>query len=134
MWNEDTFKSFPVNGANFKTLCQRLEICFFDRTAFIMALESFPQDVPAFLSSRRSGKSLAMSALAYFHGPEHLPDYRPFFEVNDYFCFFTDHIYLLEVFPRMLIELLLSFPVEPCHPRACDKQVCISGAERCLAV
>ncbi|KAG0013602.1 hypothetical protein BGZ80_010966 [Entomortierella chlamydospora] len=80
-WKEDTFRSFPVHGVNnFKTLRQRPELCFFDKTAFIMALESFSEPVLVFLRPRRSGKSLGLSTLAHFHGREHLPDYKPLFE------------------------------------------------------
>ncbi|KAG0377005.1 hypothetical protein BGX24_006852 [Mortierella sp. AD032] len=45
-----------------------------------MALESFPDPALVFLRPSRSGKSLALSTLAYFHGREHLPDYRRLFE------------------------------------------------------
>ncbi|KAG0196040.1 hypothetical protein BGX28_000212 [Mortierella sp. GBA30] len=42
VWKEDTFASFPVHSeSDFKTLRQCPEFCFFDKTAFIMALESF---------------------------------------------------------------------------------------------
>ncbi|KAG0338256.1 hypothetical protein BG004_007292, partial [Podila humilis] len=81
VWKDDTFKSFPVDRmSNFKTLRQRPDLCYFDKTAYIMALESFPHDVLVFLRPRRSGKSLALSTLAHFHGREHLPDYKPLFE------------------------------------------------------
>ncbi|KAF9995878.1 hypothetical protein BGZ79_010387 [Entomortierella chlamydospora] len=83
-WKEDTFRSFPVHGVNnFKTLRQRPELCFFDKTAFIMALESFSEPVLVFLRPRRSGKSLGLSTLAHFHGREHLPDYKPLFELSN---------------------------------------------------
>ncbi|KAF9391728.1 hypothetical protein CPC16_003981 [Podila verticillata] len=81
VWKEDTFRSFPVHGVNdFRTLRQRPELCFFDKTAFILALESFDESVLVFLRSHRSGKSLGLSTLAHFHGREHLPDYKPLFE------------------------------------------------------
>ncbi|KAG0364210.1 hypothetical protein BGX24_004728 [Mortierella sp. AD032] len=81
VWKEETFKGFPVNDVNdFKTLRERPELCFFDKTAFIMALESFQESVLVFLRPRRSGKSLGLSTLAHFHGREHLPDYKPLFE------------------------------------------------------
>jgi hypothetical protein len=47
-----------------------------------MALESFPHDALVFLRPRGSGKLLALSSLAHFHGREHLPDYKPLFEVS----------------------------------------------------
>ncbi|KAG0350257.1 hypothetical protein BGZ54_003938, partial [Gamsiella multidivaricata] len=81
VWKEDTFRSFPVHGvSDFKTLRQRPELCFFDKTAFILALESFDESVLVFLRPRRSEKSLGLSTLAHFHGREHLPDYKPLFE------------------------------------------------------
>ncbi|KAG0058715.1 hypothetical protein BGZ90_004807 [Linnemannia elongata] len=81
VWREDTFKSFPVHGVpDFKTLRQRPELGFFDKTAFILALESFYQPALVFLRPRRSGKSLGLSMLAHFHGREHLPDYKSLFE------------------------------------------------------
>ncbi|KAF8944179.1 hypothetical protein BGZ46_006329, partial [Entomortierella lignicola] len=81
VWNQDSFKHFPVHGvSNFKTLRQCADFCFFDKTAFIMALESFREPALVFLRPRRSGKSLALSTLAHFHGREHLPDYKPLFE------------------------------------------------------
>jgi hypothetical protein len=84
VWNEDAFRSFPVNGLNdFKTLRQRPELCFFDKTAFILALESYDEPVLVFLRPRRSGKSLGLSTLAHFHGREHLPDYKSLFGVSD---------------------------------------------------
>ncbi|KAF9160312.1 hypothetical protein DFQ26_005673 [Actinomortierella ambigua] len=45
-----------------------------------MALESFGERALVFLRPRRSGKSLALSILAHFHGREHLPDYKSLFE------------------------------------------------------
>jgi len=85
VWNEDTFTRFPAHGeSNFKALRQRPELCFFDKTAFIMALESFSERALVFLRPRRSGKSLALSTLAHFHGREHLPAYKPLFEVSDF--------------------------------------------------
>ncbi|KFH67350.1 hypothetical protein MVEG_06084 [Podila verticillata NRRL 6337] len=81
VWKEDTFRSFPVHGVNdFRTLRQRPELCFFDKTAFILALESFDESVLVFLRPHRSGKSLGLSTLAHFHGREHPPDYKPLFE------------------------------------------------------
>ncbi|KAF9299259.1 hypothetical protein BGZ74_008996, partial [Mortierella antarctica] len=81
VWQDDTFNTFPAHGIqNFQILRQRPDLCFFDKTAFIMALESFPEPALVFLRPRRSGKSLALSTLAHFHGREHLPDYRPLFE------------------------------------------------------
>ncbi|KAF9899693.1 hypothetical protein EC991_008441 [Linnemannia zychae] len=44
-----------------------------------MALESFEERALVFLRPRRSGKSLALSSLAHFHGREHLPDYKLLF-------------------------------------------------------
>lgn len=86
VWKEDAFKSFPAHGvSNFKELRQRPEYCFFDKTAFIRVLASFDEPALVFLRPRRSGKSLALSTLAHFHGREHLPDYKPLFEVSD-FC------------------------------------------------
>ncbi|KAF9086459.1 hypothetical protein BGX27_003196, partial [Mortierella sp. AM989] len=80
VWKDDTFRSFPVHGVNnFKTLRQRPELCFFDKTAFISALKSFDESVLVFLRPRRSGKSLGLSTLAHFHGREHLPDYKHLF-------------------------------------------------------
>ncbi|KAF9547525.1 hypothetical protein EC957_008362 [Mortierella hygrophila] len=41
VWREDTFKSFPAHNVNdLKTLRQSPDLCYFDKTAFIMALES----------------------------------------------------------------------------------------------
>ncbi|KAG0020179.1 hypothetical protein BGZ80_004652, partial [Entomortierella chlamydospora] len=81
VWKDDTFKSFPVGHiSNFKTLRQRPDLCYFDKTAFISALEPVYCDALVFLRPRRSGKSLALSTLAHFHGREHLPDYGPLFE------------------------------------------------------
>ncbi|KAF9339225.1 hypothetical protein BGZ91_006667 [Linnemannia elongata] len=81
VWKEDAFKSFPAHGvSNFKELRQRPEYCFFDKTAFIRVLASFDEPALVFLRPRRSGKSLALSTLAHFHGREHLPDYKPLFE------------------------------------------------------
>ncbi|KAF9313525.1 hypothetical protein BG003_005099, partial [Podila horticola] len=81
VWREDTFRSFPVHDVNdFKILRHRPELCLFDKTAFILALESFDASVLVFLRPRRSGKSLGLSTLAHFHGREHLPDYKPLFE------------------------------------------------------
>lgn len=94
--------------SNFKALRQRPDLCYFDKTAFIMALESFPHDVLVFLRPRRSGKSLALSSLAHFHGREHLPDYKPLFEVSD-FLLFNDHSFLLKMLPCMLIGSLLYY-------------------------
>ncbi|KAF9202364.1 hypothetical protein BGZ49_007469 [Haplosporangium sp. Z 27] len=84
IWNQDSFKSFPVHGvSNFKALRQRADSCFFDKTAFIMALESFREPAPVFFRPRRSGKSLALSTLAHFHGREHLPNYKRLFEISN---------------------------------------------------
>ncbi|KAK3810194.1 MAG: hypothetical protein J3Q66DRAFT_352384 [Benniella sp.] len=81
VWKDDTFKSFPVGRVeNFKTLRQRPDLCFFDKTAFIMALESISARALTFLRPHGSGKSLTVSTLAHFHGREHLPDYKPLFE------------------------------------------------------
>ncbi|KAF9967657.1 hypothetical protein BGZ73_000461, partial [Actinomortierella ambigua] len=81
VWKEDSFKSFPVDRmSNFKTLRQRPDLCYFDKTAFLMTLESLAHEVLVFLRPRRSGKSLALSTLAHFHGREHLPDYKSLFE------------------------------------------------------
>ncbi|KAG9067806.1 hypothetical protein KI688_011394 [Linnemannia hyalina] len=70
-----SFVRGPLN-----TLRQRPELCYFDKTAFILALESFDEPALVFLRPRRSGKSLGLSTLAHFHGREHLPDYKPLFE------------------------------------------------------
>ncbi|KAG9063512.1 hypothetical protein KI688_004396 [Linnemannia hyalina] len=44
VWREDTFKNFPVHAVHdFKTLRGRPDLCFFDKTDFIMTLESFPE-------------------------------------------------------------------------------------------
>ncbi|KAF9942415.1 hypothetical protein BGZ67_001771 [Mortierella alpina] len=81
VWKQDAFKNFPFNGvSSFKKLRQCADFCFFDKTAFIMALESFGGPALVFLRPRRSGKSLGLSTLAHFHGREHLPDYKPLFE------------------------------------------------------
>ncbi|KAK3836308.1 MAG: hypothetical protein J3R72DRAFT_203444 [Linnemannia gamsii] len=81
VWNQDAFKNFPVHGvSNFKKLRQCADFCFFDKTAFIMALEAFSEYALVFLRPRRSGKSLGLSTLAHFHGREHLPDYKSLFE------------------------------------------------------
>ncbi|KAF9157955.1 hypothetical protein BGX21_003884, partial [Mortierella sp. AD011] len=72
---------------SFKELRERPELCFFDKTVFISALESFDGSVLVFLRPRRSGKSLGLSTLAHFHGREHLPDYKALFEnlaINKY--------------------------------------------------
>lgn len=46
VWKADTFRRFPVHGVNdFKTLRERPKLCFFDKTAFILALESFGESV-----------------------------------------------------------------------------------------
>src|SRR5690348_7081490 len=85
VWREDKLKSFPVHVVpDFKTLRERPELGFFDKTAFILALESFYQPGLVFLRPRRSGKSLGLSMLAHFHGREHLPDYKPLLEVSDF--------------------------------------------------
>lgn len=83
VWKDDTFNSFPSDGeSDFKELRQNPDFCFFDKTAFIMALESFRKRALVFLRPRRSGKSLALSTLAHFHGREHLPDYELLFKVS----------------------------------------------------
>ncbi|KAG0339212.1 hypothetical protein BG004_006920 [Podila humilis] len=82
VWKEDTFSAFPVDGErDFKALRQLPEFCFFDKTDFIMALESCCGRALVFLRPRRSGKTLTLSTLAHFHGREHLPDYEPLFKV-----------------------------------------------------
>lgn len=106
VWNEDKFNSFPSNGErDFKELRQYPEFCFFDKTAFIKDLESFRERAVVFLRPRRSGKSLALSTLAHFHGREHLPDYKPLFEVSD-ICLFNEYFYLLRMSSHMHFELL----------------------------
>ncbi|KAF9087882.1 hypothetical protein BGX27_002838, partial [Mortierella sp. AM989] len=81
VWNQEAFKTFPVHGVNsFKKLRQCAEFCFFDKTEYIMALESFDEPALVFLRPRRSGKSLGLSTLAHFHGREHLLDYKSLFE------------------------------------------------------
>ncbi|KAF9430722.1 hypothetical protein BGZ76_000736 [Entomortierella beljakovae] len=106
VWKEDTFRSFPTNSVNnFKTLRQRPELCFFDKTAFISVLESFDDSVLVFLRPRRSGKSLALSTLAHFHGREHLPDYKPLFEG----LAIDEHVANNSVFPGRYFVLQFDF-------------------------
>ncbi|KAF9899254.1 hypothetical protein EC991_009220, partial [Linnemannia zychae] len=81
VWNQEAFRNFPVHGVtNFKKLRQGADFCFFDKTAFIMAIETFREPALVFLRPHRSGKTLGLSTLAHFHGREHLPDYKPLFE------------------------------------------------------
>ncbi|KAF9310050.1 hypothetical protein BG003_008976 [Podila horticola] len=81
IWKQDAFKNFPVHGVtSFKKLRQGADFCFCDKTAFIMALESYREPALVFLRPRRSGKTLGLSTMAHFHGREHLPDYKPLFE------------------------------------------------------
>lgn len=112
VWKEDTFKA----------LRQRPEFCFFDKTAFITTLDA---RALVFLRPRRSGKSLAMSTLAHFHGREHLLDYKPLFEVGD--------LYLLKIMSICLKCCIVCLSrasvmlTGPCHRRTCDKQSFITG-------
>ncbi|KAF9186305.1 hypothetical protein BGZ49_004197, partial [Haplosporangium sp. Z 27] len=106
VWREDSFKSFPANAENnFKSLRQCPHFCFFDKTAFIMALESFSDRALVFLRPRRSGKSLAMSMLAHFHGREHLPDYKPLFED----LAIHEHVTNKHIFPGQYFVLKFDF-------------------------
>lgn len=112
VWKEDKFRSFPVHGVNdFKTLRQRPELCFFDKTAFILALESFDESVLVFLRPRRSGKSLGLSVLAHFHGREHLPDYKPLFEVSD----ILSHLPIIFICSKCYLACLLNPLVHACR-------------------
>ncbi|KAF9173639.1 hypothetical protein BGX20_002585 [Mortierella sp. AD010] len=106
VWKDDTFKSFPVGHiSNFKTLRQRPDLCYFDKTAFISAIESVCCDALVFLRPRRSGKSLALSTLAHFHGREHLPDYDPLFKGLD----IDEHVTKNCVSPGQYFVLQLDF-------------------------
>ncbi|KAF9911366.1 hypothetical protein EC991_003931 [Linnemannia zychae] len=117
VWKEDTFNGFPVDRiSNFTALRQRPDLCYFDKTAFIMALESFPHEVLVFLRPRRSGKSLALSALAHFHGREHLPVYKPLFEG----LAIDEHVANNRVFPGSYFVLQFDFAAVD---RSQDKEV-----------
>ncbi|KAF9197509.1 hypothetical protein BGZ59_005363, partial [Podila verticillata] len=53
VWKQDMFENFPVHGVtNFKKLRQGMDFCFFDKTTFIMALESFHEPALVFLHPR----------------------------------------------------------------------------------
>ncbi|KAF9103236.1 hypothetical protein BGX27_010669, partial [Mortierella sp. AM989] len=117
VWKEDTFRSFPVHGVHcFKSLRQRPELCFFDKTAFISALESFSEPALVFLRPRRSGKSLGLSMLAHFHGREHLPDYKPLFGG----LAIDEHVENNRVFPGNYFVLQFDFS---CVDRSQDREV-----------
>ncbi|KAG0023833.1 hypothetical protein BGZ81_007912 [Podila clonocystis] len=106
VWKQDAFKKFPVHGiCNFKELRECADFCLFDKTAFIMAIESFRECALIFLRPRRSGKSLALSTLAHFHGREHLPDYKPLFEG----LAIDEHVKKGEVNPGRYFVLPLDF-------------------------
>lgn len=108
VWKQDAFRNFPIHGVNnFKKLRQRADFCFFDKIAFIIALESFHDSALFFLRPCRSSKSLGLSTLAHFHGREHLPDYKPLFEVSDTLSFYRPHLFAQSV-SLLLIDLLLS--------------------------
>ncbi|KAG0283399.1 hypothetical protein BGZ97_008557, partial [Linnemannia gamsii] len=70
-----------------------------------MALESFPHDALVFLRPRGSGKLLALSSLAHFHGREHLPDYKPLFEN----LAIDEHVTNKRVFPGQYFVLQFDF-------------------------
>ncbi|KAG9060984.1 hypothetical protein KI688_007814 [Linnemannia hyalina] len=106
VWNQGAFKSFPVHSeSNFKILRQSADFCFFDKTAFIMAIESFHEPALVFLRPRRSGKSLGLSTLAHFHGREHLPDYKLLFEG----LAIDEHVAHNRVFPGRYFVLKFDF-------------------------
>ncbi|KAG9063507.1 hypothetical protein KI688_004391 [Linnemannia hyalina] len=53
VWRENTFKNFPVHAVHdFTTLRQHPELGFFDKTDFILALESFPEPAGNFAGSK----------------------------------------------------------------------------------
>ncbi|KAG0333863.1 hypothetical protein BG000_008832 [Podila horticola] len=55
VWKQDAFKNFPVHGVtSFKKLRRGANFCFFDKTAFIMALESYHEPALVFLRPSRS--------------------------------------------------------------------------------
>ncbi|KAF9211009.1 hypothetical protein BGZ59_008639 [Podila verticillata] len=106
VWKQDAFRNFPIHGVNnFKKLRQRADFCFFDKTAFIIALESFRDSALLFLRPCRSGKSLGLSTLAHFHGREHLPDYKALFEG----LAIDEHVTNKHVFPGQYFVLQFDF-------------------------